>query len=130
MAMTPEIEKILVDYVQEGRKDRIGLQDSFEMMRHSIDRIFNQMQLHEQKDDARFEEIKDLSRGISSRVNRLEDAQEITGRHNMESMRVKLKEEKEAKTWWGRFVIQTLIAVTIAMAGAMISLLVSYALKH
>lgn len=128
--MSPDVERTLMDYLAEGRIERIKVSDKVDHATNAIGNVLNQLQLHEHKDDARFGEVKAAIAGVYSRLDDLERDAEDTGRYNLEELRAKLKRKEEAEdarlSWWARFGVQTMVTVGLAMFTGLIGALFAF----
>ena len=127
--MTPEQEKILLDYLAEGKVERITVKDHMRANTTALQRIFHQLELHEQKDDARHTEVKSALAGLNARVDALEDAAEDTARHNVEELQQELRRREGQGFEWKKFLAAAVVTIGVALASGTVSVLVTLAMK-
>jgi len=129
--MTPEQEKLLLDYVAEGKTERVGLarkvSDGFHSLKDATARILHQFELHEQKDDLRFQQLADMVKGANARLEKLEKNTEDTGRHNIVVLEEHIKERKQDTAKWMQFWVGVGVSVIVMATGGGISLLITKA---
>ena len=86
--MNPDLERMLEEYVR-GAPERSAIQAT------ALQRILNQLEVHETKDDARHLELKNAIAGANARVDKLERKAEDTGSHDITELRRALAERKK-----------------------------------
>lgn len=127
--MTPDVERQLLDYLSEGRVERLGIAKKVDSAADAVRHILDQLVLHEQKDDFRHAEVMNLVRGQDARITALERNADDTGRHNVEELRTKLKEKDaiaaERTKWWARWGVQLVTTAIFTIFVGLVSTLVT-----
>ena len=111
--MNPKIEQELERYLTVGKEERAGRD---ERNVTALQRIFNQLELHEQKDDLRHAQVEGMFKGHESRISKLETNVEDTGKHDIAKLNEQLKERK---AWTSKIWEIALTAVVAVLVGAM-----------
>lgn len=129
--VSPEQERLVLEYLAEGKSDRVAmnrkLHDGFAHLKDATSKILHQFELHEQKDDLRFQQITDMVRGTNARLDKLEMAAEDTGRHNIVVLEEKLKERGQKTTQWAQFVAGAILSLAVMGIGAGLTVLLNKA---
>src|SRR5678815_3526699 len=97
---TAKLERLLERYLAEGKQERITVSDHIRHNTTALQRIVHQLELHEQKDDARHTELKAAIAGINARVDAIEEEQEITDRHDVTALQAQLADRKRNDFEW------------------------------
>lgn len=92
-----DLDALLRGYIDEERARRVSDGERIDKQTLALQRIFAQLELHEQKDDSRHGEVKNALAGMNARVEKLERGAEDTGRHNVEELNKRLAEMKAEK---------------------------------
>jgi len=81
----------------------------------ALERIFFQLESHEQKDDSRHDVIVASLKGLDARITKIEDKDEETSSHDITALRQRDRDRElfVAKIWQG-----LIIAVVMLLAGA------------
>jgi hypothetical protein len=95
--MTPDQEAELLRLVREGRSERASVSEDRRGVRDALGKVFNQLALHEQKDELRHEQVIDSLKGANSRIGKLEQDADDTGSHNLAEARSQLAETRKAR---------------------------------
>lgn len=118
--MNQDTEALILRYLAEGKTERVTVRDAITGNTGALQRIFHQLELHEQKDDARHAEMKASIAGCNARLDRLERSSEDTGKHNVELLTKQLDERKKSVAGW----VQAMaLALVSAMLGIVATLL-------
>ncbi len=119
--MTPEAEKLLMDYIRDQRTADIA---------GALRKIFDQFHEHESKDEVRHVEVLGELRGHSLRIgaleresNKLEDKLDQSGSWQLADLQERSKHTS-------RFIVNMLVMVGIALASGAISVVVTLLLKR
>jgi uncharacterized coiled-coil protein SlyX len=125
MALTPEQEKALFEYVKDGTTARTSDGGKLDTLITEMRLQNTEMRLHFQKDELTDKEFRDKLEGHNSRITDLEDRVEDTSTHNLIDLKQKLKEYEtknaESSTWLKRWGIQTFVAVGMMAGSALIA---------
>lgn len=124
-----KLEQLLSSYVTEGRTERVKLEEGHAAMTRTLFTIQSQVALMDQKNDNGFATIHASLRGLDSRVTKLESNVEDTGKHNIEDLRMQLREAKARVSWWGKYKVQTLTAIGMLVLGAILSTCATLAIR-
>lgn len=113
--MTTEVDKLLREYLDELRRRE---RDDEAGIKRAIGDLSNQVLLLGQKLDASFQLQNERLSGLAARIEKLEDAAEVTGNHNVEVLTKQLAESKKAheKTW--SYILAVIGGATILAATA------------
>ena len=126
--MNPETERELMNYIAQGKQERISVFDQLKGLGSASQRILHQLELHQQKDDAAFNAIQNDFAGISARIANLERDVDSTGNYNLSELKAQLAERKRAEQTLKSALINGAIGAAIAFVGGLLALIVRYLL--
>ncbi len=128
------LDKLLVEFLQDARTDRKQIREQVAGQHKATSHISNQITLLANNMDLGFKEVKNEFKGIYSRLEKLEEDFEDTGRHNVEDLRRKLHEketeEKERANYWKKELITWSFRVAAFAGGGVVTYLVSLIVSH
>jgi hypothetical protein len=124
MAITPEQERLLFEYIRDGQQTREANGSKLDTISANISLQNTQMQLHFQKDELTQQEFRDSLRGHGARLTELEEKEVITSQHDIVELRKQLKERDESSTWLKRWGLQTFVGIAMMVASAIIGYIV------
>jgi hypothetical protein len=128
--MSPETERELLNYLAQGKEERVSMFDQLKGLGNAAQRILHQLELHQQKDDAAFESLRYDIKGISARVADLERDVDSTGNYNLQELKGQLDERKKADQTLKAALINAGLGATITLVGALLALVVRYLLSN
>lgn len=109
------------DEVRELRRGQSRLSQQHGELGIAVQRMTDQVMLHEKKDEERHETVIEQLKGIHARVTDLERG-EITGQHDMLDLRRKVREQqkhhedkKDDSKWFRRTLLTILITATVSI---------------
>jgi hypothetical protein len=130
MALTPDQERALFEYVRDGQNTRIVNGDKLDTLSADIRLQNTAIQLHFQKDELTNQEFREALKGHGARLTELEDREEITSQHSIAELKAQLKERQqkdhESSTWLKRWGVQTFVAIMLML----FSTLLGYLIHH
>lgn len=128
MALTPEQEHLLFEYIRTGQNTRTVNGDKIDALSADIRLQNTAIQLHFQKDELTSQEFREALKGHAARISDLEEKEETTNRHDLTELRQKIKDqetkEAESSTWLKRWGMQTFVAIALLIASGLIGYLV------
>lgn len=124
-----DLERQLVNYLAEGKKERVSMFDQLKGLGSVSQSILHRLALHEQKDDLSFASIQDHLKGLASRLTALEKDDIVTGRHDITQLQRELDERKKAQQGLSNIFINAGVGGALALVGALLALLVNYMLR-
>lgn len=124
-----DLERQLVNYLAEGKKERISMFDQLKGLGNASQRILHQLELHQQKDELSFAALQDHLKGVSARLAALEVDLDDTGSHNIERLQRELDERKKAQQGLNSIFINAGVGGALALIGALLALIVNYVLR-
>ena len=127
--MSPETEKELMNYLAQGKTERVSMFDQLKGLGNASQRILHQLELHQQKDDAAFESLRYDIKGISARVADLERDVDSTGNYNMQELKGQLEERKRQEHGLKQIMLNAGVGALITFVGALLALLATYVLR-
>lgn len=134
--MSPEVERQLLDFITEGKTEKVTLRDHLKTNTSAMQKIFHQLELHEQKDDTRHQQITEAFRGTHARLEKLERDAEDTGKHNIEELKARLAEAQQAerdrkatKTTWSITWVHVAVTVLVAVCSGVTAFVMSMLLR-
>jgi len=129
MNETAKLERLLEGYLAEGKQERITVSDHIRHNTTALQHIVHQLELHEQKDDARHTELKAAIAGINARVDAIEDEQEITDRHDVTALQAQLADRKRNDFEWKKAAVAAMVAFLVALVSGCIGVASAWALR-
>lgn len=127
MALTPEQESLLFEYVQNGQHNRKTNGIKIDALSQEIRQQNNATQLNFQKYEHTNREFRTLLNGHAKRISDLEEIGETTSKHDLTELRQKIKDREikdaESSTWLKRWGIQTFAAISLLIASAAVGYL-------
>ena len=128
MALTPDQERLLFEYIRDGQNTRMVNGDKLDTLSADIRLQNTAIQLHFQKDELTNQEFRESLRGHGARLTSLEEREEITSQHSIAELKAQLKErqqkDSESSTWLKRWGVQTFVAIALLISSALIGYLV------
>ena len=113
----PDLDRRLRGYLDFEERERAQKTQRESALIAVVERISNQQTLTDRKLDLFAVEVKEQLKGVQSRVSKLEDDAEDTGVTNLESLRVKVKEERDSKSRLFGYIIAGMGAIGLLSLG-------------
>ena len=127
----PSLDVELREYLRENR-DRNGEQHrevmgAVQTVSNQVIELGSRVSKLEVRGEERHQTILSRLDGHAQRLDRVEDAAEITGVHELEKLRAELKRRDESTTWTRRWFLQIVGAVGATLTAAGLSWLLARA---
>jgi hypothetical protein len=119
LPMPTAFDDELKEFLDFERRDRDRKVERDDRIERAVQRVADQQGLTDRKLDMFAVEVREQMKGVHARVSRLEDAEESTGNHNLEQIKLQNRELKDDKGQILKWIIGAMGSVAmLLLAGA------------
>ena len=128
-AENDELTRLLKEYVNENKNQKTTLTATVKDNTDAFKEIAHKLELHELNDDNRHSQLETMFKSHSERIEKLEDRDENTGKHNLTKLEEELKLKKNQSFEWKKFLAQAVVTLGVAVFSGTVGFLVAALVK-